>query len=127
MDYWALASFVINCKIETAVIICYTKYVNTLAQIDIADHFDTPFGQSLGVKDLVSIILSNAVVIAGTILLFLLVFGGISIIVGAGQSDPETTAKGKKAATSAVIGFAIIFTVYWIAQLIEAITRIDFL
>lgn len=82
------------------------------------------------VKDigkLVSIIVSNAIVVAGIILLFLMIFGGISMIAGAGSQNPEQVAKGKQAVTSALIGFIIVFAAYWIVQLIEAITGIQIL
>ena len=75
--------------------------------------------------DFVSVILFNAIAIASIILLFLLVFGGISMIIGAGQSNPESTAKGKKAITSALIGFLIIFTAYWIIQIVGRIAGLN--
>jgi hypothetical protein len=75
----------------------------------------------------VSIFLSNAIVIAGVIMIFLLIFGGISIIMGAGQDNPETAARGKQAATTAVIGFILIFAAYWIIQIIEFMTGLEIL
>ncbi|MCK4588586.1 hypothetical protein KAT60_02095 [Candidatus Woesebacteria bacterium] len=98
-----------------------------IAQIDIGKEFGSPFGKDYGLADLVSIILSNALVVAGIILLFLLIFGGISMIMGAGQDNPEAAAKGKQAATSAVIGFIIIFAAYWIIQIIETVTGLNIL
>ena len=95
--------------------------------VDIGSEFGSPFGQDYGFADLVSIILSNTMVVAGIILLFLLIFGGISMIMGAGQDNPEAAAKGKQAATSAVIGFIIIFAAYWIIQIIETITGLNIL
>ncbi len=95
--------------------------------VDIGSKFGSPFGQEYGFADLVSIILSNTMVIAGIILLFLLIFGGISMIMGAGQDNPEAAAKGKQAATSAVIGFIIIFAAYWIIQIIETVTGLSIL
>lgn len=92
-----------------------------LAQVDIGDQFNSPFGKTIGLGGLVSIILSNAIIIAGIILLFLLIFGGISIIMGAGQGNPEKSAKGQKAVSSALIGFLLIFAVYWIIQIVEVI------
>lgn len=80
-----------------------------------------------GIGQLVSIIASNALVFAGIIMLFILVFGGFSIIAGAGRDNPEQAARGKQAATTAVIGFIIIFAAYWIIQLIELITGLDIL
>lgn len=98
-----------------------------LALVDIGKSFGSPFGQTKGLADLVSVILSNALVIAGIIFLFLLIFGGISMIAGAGRDNPEQAAKGKQAATAAVTGFIIIFAAYWIILIIEAATGLAIL
>jgi hypothetical protein len=92
--------------------------------VDIGQRFNSPIGKTggVGIADLVSIILSNAIVIAGVILLFLLVFGGFLMIASAGQDDPQKAAQGKKAVTAAAIGFIIIFASYWIVQVIETMT-----
>jgi hypothetical protein len=103
------------------------KMVNMLAQVDIGSTFNSPIGQTLGLADLVSIFLSNAIIIAGVIMLFLLIFGGISIMMGAGRDNPEATARGRQAATSAVIGFILIFAAYWIIQIIEFMTGLEIL
>lgn len=95
--------------------------------VDIGSTFNSPIGQTVGLGDLVSIIVSNAIIIAGVIMIFLLIFGGISIIMGAGQDNPEAAARGKQAATSAVIGFIIIFAAYWIIQIIEFMTGLQIL
>lgn len=71
---------------------------------------------------LISVILPNVYIAAGIALFFLILFGGISVITGAGQNDPKKAAQGKKAITSALIGFLIIFASYWIIQIIEVIT-----
>lgn len=75
----------------------------------------------------VSAILTGAISIAGIILLFLLIGGGIGIISGAGKSDPKAVETGKKAATSALIGFIVVFSAYWIVKLIELITGLNLL
>lgn len=95
--------------------------------VDIGSTFGSPFGQTLNIGDLVSVIISNALVIAGVILLFLLVFGGIGMIAGAGNNNPDQAAKGKKAATAAVIGFIVVFAAYWIVKLIEGLTGFSIL
>ncbi len=101
--------------------------MNKLA-VNIGDAFNSPFGRGgVGVGSLVSTLVSNAFVLAGIILLFMLVFGGIGILSGAGSNDPERAAKGKQAATSAVIGFIIIFASYWIIQIIEQVTGVGIL
>jgi len=94
---------------------------NYLAAIPIHSVFDVRWGYDKGFADFVSVVLFTAISIASVILLALLIFGGISIIIGAGSSNPESTAKGKKAVTSAIIGFLIIFTAYWIIQIVAII------
>ena len=49
------------------------------------------------------------------------------MVMGAGRDNPEQAAKGKQAATAAVIGFIIIFASYWIIQLIQLLTGITIL
>lgn len=70
-------------------------------------------------------IIAGSISIAGVILLFLLIGGGIAMIAGAGKSDPQAVEKGKKAATSALIGFVVVFSAYWIVKLIETITGLN--
>jgi hypothetical protein len=70
-------------------------------------------------------ILPNVYIIAGLILLFLLVFGGFTLITSAG--DPEKSQQGQKTITNAIIGFLIIFASYWIIQIIQVLTGIPIL
>ncbi|MGB6882370.1 MAG: hypothetical protein WBD86_03700 [Microgenomates group bacterium] len=100
--------------------------------IDIGETFFGPESNSNlreleGIGSLVSSIISIAIAVAGIILLFFFVFGGISMIAGAGRDNPEQAAKGKQAVTSALIGFVIVFAAYWIVQLIEILTGINIL
>ncbi|MBU0570373.1 hypothetical protein KKB40_06405 [Patescibacteria group bacterium] len=96
-----------------------------IAQVDIGNSF---FGGShflrdlTGVGMLVSIFVSNAIVVAGIILLFLLIFGGIGMMAGAGGKNPQKLAQGKQAVTAAVIGFIIIITAYWIVMIVGRMT-----
>lgn len=98
-----------------------------LAQVDIGNAFGSKFGQTQGFGNLVSILLSNAMIIAGIIILFILLFGGFSFIMGAGSGNAEQAEKGKKAITGAVAGFVVIFAAYWIIQAIEAMTGLHIL
>lgn len=79
------------------------------------NQFDT-FG------DLVSVIVRNAFVFAGVISFLILVFGGFSVIMGAGAGDTKQLEKGKQAITGAVVGLIVIVTSYWIVQIIEKVT-----
>ncbi|KKP45948.1 MAG: hypothetical protein UR39_C0017G0005 [Candidatus Woesebacteria bacterium GW2011_GWA1_33_30] len=103
--------------------------MNYLAQINIGNAFTG--GGNLNLTDpaniskMVSAIIAGSLSIAGVILLFLLIGGGIAMIAGAGKSDPQSVEKGKKAATSALIGFVVVFSAYWIVKLIETITGLN--
>lgn len=82
-------------------------------------------GKTLG--DLVSMVLKLSFVIAGVLILVMFLIAGFQIIAGAGQNNPEGAKKGKQAATSAAIGFVIVFVAYWIVRVIEVITGFDFI
>lgn len=79
------------------------------------------------IGSLVSVILPNLYILAGLILFALLIFGGLSLIMGAGNDNPQQAAKGKQAVTAAFVGFLIIFASYWIIQIIEKITGLNIL
>lgn len=71
-----------------------------------------------GISEIVSLFLRAAFVLAGIILLFFFILGGIGLISSAGQSDPGKAEQSKKTITSAVIGFVIVFASYWIVKLV---------
>ncbi len=104
--------------------------MNKLAQVDIGSQF---FGGShflaspTGVGTLVSTIVAGAIALAGVILLILLISGGIGIIAGAGNDNPQQVESGKKAVTSAILGFILVFAAYWIVKLIEIVTGVQIL
>lgn len=95
--------------------------MNDIAQVSIRQMFNSPFGRTKGFADFVSVILFNAVAFAGVILLFLMIIGGIMMMVGAGSGNKDDVAKGKKALTSAIFGFLIIFVSYWIIVIAQSI------
>jgi len=75
-----------------------------------------------GIGGIISTLLQNIYVLAGILLFILLIVGGFSFIIGAGEENPEKAKKGKQAITAALIGFAIIFCSFWIVKIIEIIT-----
>lgn len=77
--------------------------------------------------NLISIILKNAYIAAGIVFFILLLFGGLSIILGAGGGDPKKTAQGAKAATAALIGLLLIFSSYWLLEIVRIVTGINIL
>ena len=84
--------------------------------------FKSPFGEIESVSKLVSLFLNISFVLAGLILLFFFILGGIGIISSAGESDPQKMEQSKKTLTSAVIGFVVVFASYWIVKLIGQFT-----
>lgn len=67
----------------------------------------------------VSSIVPYLFTIAGLLLLLYLIFGGFSLMMSRGDPKAMEAAKGK--ITNAAIGFAIVFTAYWLVQLLSAI------
>ncbi|OGM21456.1 hypothetical protein A2955_02585 [Candidatus Woesebacteria bacterium RIFCSPLOWO2_01_FULL_37_19] len=79
-----------------------------------------------GVSRLVSILLSNAIAIAGILFLFILVFAGIQMISGAGKS-PQEVARGREIILAAIIGLIIIFLSFWIVRIVARSTGLTIL
>lgn len=79
---------------------------------------------NLGV--LVNMILKNSFTIAGIILTGLIIFGGVSYIMAAGDGDAKKAAAAQETLTSALIGFLVIFVSYFIIQIIQVITGLKF-
>jgi hypothetical protein len=78
----------------------------------------TQFQSLTGISAFVSLFLKISFVLAGLILLFYFVLGGWGMISSAGKSDPKATEQAKATVTSAVIGFVVVFTAYWIVKLL---------
>ncbi len=87
----------------------------------------SPAGSFPGFGDLVNVVTRNAFVIAGIMSFLLLVFGGFSIIMGAGAGDTKRLEQGQKAMTGAVVGLIIVVSSFWIVQIIEHLTGINLL
>ena len=94
---------------------------NVFAQVNIGQQFNSPFGQTKSVGTLVSLILNFGLIVAGVIIVFLLVFGAIKMIAGAGGGDAKAAAQGHQAITWAVIGFVVVFSSFIIIRLIETL------
>lgn len=75
----------------------------------------------------ISNLLKNIYIVSGVLLFALLIFAGISIILGAGSGDTKKTAQGQKAASSALVGIVIVFCSYWIIQIVEKVTGVKIL
>ena len=75
--------------------------------------------------DFINVLLPNVLILAGLILLFLFVFGGFKIV--SSQGSAEQVEQGKKAMTGALVGFLVVFSSYWIIQVIQVITGVQIL
>jgi len=73
---------------------------------------------------LINIIISNLMILAAVLLFILLIVGGFMVIVKGGAGEAEGADTGKKAITAALLGFAIIFSAYFIIQIIEFLTGV---
>jgi hypothetical protein len=80
--------------------------------------FDSP-------ATLISLIVNNIYGIATVILFFFILSGGLSILLNPGNADKAK--QGAKTISTAIIGFVILFSSYWIIRIIEAITDIQIL
>jgi len=85
-----------------------------------AQHFAT-------ISDLINLLLPNLMIAAGVIFLALALIFGFGIIKSAGSGDAQSLEKGSKALTFAILGFVLIFSSFFIIQLIETITGINIL
>lgn len=104
--------------------------LNKISQININEQFfglqgGGSFEKIEGVSDLVSLFLNGAFALAGLILLFYFIMGGIGIIASAGSDNPKGAEQAKATVTSAVIGFVVVFVSYWIVQLLGQLLGID--
>lgn len=78
--------------------------------------------QSVG--SLISLLLPNALLFAGVSLFIMILVMGFRIMQSGGGGDAEGMAKGKRALTYAIAGFVLIFSAYFIIQMIEFMTDI---
>lgn len=101
--------------------------MNKLTQVPIGSTF---FGNSSNFQDLgtvaslVSLFLKISFVLAGLILLFYFILGGIGMIGSAGKNDPKAAEQAKATITSAVMGFVVVFVAYWIVKLIATLLKV---
>lgn len=95
--------------------------------MDIGSVFSSPLGRDLPVGVFIGNLISAAIVIAGVIMVFLFIGGGLMMIVSAGNGNSQGSANGRQAITWALVGFIVVFTAYWIIRIIEIITGTPFL
>jgi hypothetical protein len=102
-----------------------------LAQVDIGSATQLSDSRNLdsysNVSQLINLILKNSITIASIIFVALLIFGGITFIINAGNGDSKKADQGKKTITTSIIGFAVVVFAYLIIKIIETITGLNIL
>lgn len=88
---------------------------------------DKTIGQHISIAPFINSFLTNSLVIAGIILVALILFGGFSMIASAGSGDSKKAEQSKKTITSAVIGFLVVISAYFIIQVIERLFGLNIL
>ena len=71
---------------------------------------------------IINLALPYLFVIAGLILLFMLILGGIGMMLGANNEAGLKKAQGQ--ISNALLGFLMLFISYWLVQIVEAILGI---
>lgn len=80
--------------------------------------FNTPRG-------IISYLLPYLFTFAGLILFIMIIWGGFEMLTGA--TDPKKQEAGRQRITAGLVGFLIIFSAYWIAQILQVIFGVSIL
>jgi cytochrome bd-type quinol oxidase subunit 2 len=99
------------------------KIANAQEGVNIQETFHSPI-ESVG--QLVSIITNNAFYVAIFLMFLFIVFGAFTFIVNAGSGSSESAEKGAQTVKWAIVGFAVVLGVYFIVQMIETFTGINY-
>lgn len=89
--------------------------------VDIKSCF-SPAQKFNNLGDVVNSLSSNVIIIAGVIFFALILIAGFGVITAAGSEDAKALEKNKSFLTYAIIGFVIIFSAFWIVQIINFVT-----
>jgi hypothetical protein len=92
------------------------KYTLGIGGREVREVYSTP-------ADLVNLLASNIMVIGGIILFFMVILAGFKFL--------QDSSKGKEEAINimkaALVGFILMFSAYWIVQIVKVITGTDIL
>lgn len=82
-------------------------------------------GDFRDVGGLISSLIPYAMVLGGLILFGMLIMGGFEMLTSVGNQ--EKTAAGAARIKNALIGFVLLFAVFWLAQIIQVLFKIQIL
>jgi hypothetical protein len=86
-----------------------------------------PSQEVSGLGILVSVFVSNAIIVAGVIFIFMGLYAGFQILTSAGQRSPQNMEAASKTLTTAIAGFLLVFASFLIIRIIEQITALSIL
>jgi len=89
--------------------------------VNIGDCY-APASKFTSLADVVNKFSQNIIVIAGTIFFVLILVAGLGLIISAGNKDSKAMEQNQNFLLYAIIGFVIIFSAFWIVQLINYLT-----
>lgn len=72
--------------------------------------------------EIVGVFSQNIVIVAGVIFFILILVAGFRMIRAAGSEDSKAMEQNKNLLTYAVAGFLIIFSAYWVVQIVNFVT-----
>jgi len=84
---------------------------------------DTPYTGTEGFYGILSVIIKNVFVIASIILFIFIIIGGLGMIINAGNAEKQK--QSNKTLSSAITGFIIMMTAYWLIKIIEILTGVQ--
>lgn len=92
--------------------------ITTIAPSEKTSLFSTP-------GSIISETLAFFFPLTGLILFFYIVWGGFQIVLG--SADKKNVDEGKKRISSAIVGFLLLFSAYWVAKIVETVFNLKFL
>lgn len=95
----------------------FNKYNPLVLESSKAELLSTPGG-------IISELLRYLFPLAGLILFVMIVWGGFEMMTSSVSGKKDA---GRQRVTTAVIGFLLLFSIYWIGQLVQAIFGVNFL
>lgn len=98
---------------------------STLDNLNASIFGGAPDEQLTTPRGIISKLLPYLFTLGGLILFVMLIWGGFEMLTGA--ANPKSQEAGKQRMTAAIIGFFLLFSSYWLAQLVQTIFGITIL
>lgn len=81
------------------------------SNVSVADVYKTP-------ADMVNLIANNLFILGGIFFFLMVIYAGFKFI----KEDTKAKEEGKKIMKTAIAGFLVMFSAYWIVQIVKVIT-----